>query len=180
MESETLDETRPELRRDSPSSFESFFRAQFPVVVRIAWSVVGDEGTAEDVAQEVFVAAERRFATFRGPSHAAAWTRVAAVHTALNALRGRRRLEDRQRRAGAVGDTPGPEEQVLAQMSRQNVRNALGRLPRRSAAVLVLRYSGLSYAEVAGALGVGTGQVGTMLRRAEVAFRKEVERGTHS
>jgi RNA polymerase sigma-70 factor (ECF subfamily) len=42
--------------------------------------------------------------------------------------------------------------------------------------VLVLRYSGLSYAEVGQALGVGTGQVGTLLRRAEAALKKEFER----
>jgi RNA polymerase sigma-70 factor (ECF subfamily) len=42
--------------------------------------------------------------------------------------------------------------------------------------VLALRYSGLSYAEVAVALKVNTGQVGTLLRRAELALKKEVER----
>jgi RNA polymerase sigma-70 factor (ECF subfamily) len=46
--------------------------------------------------------------------------------------------------------------------------------------VLVLRHSGLSYAEVADAMGVGIGQVGTMLRRAEAALRKEIERATRS
>ena len=50
--------------------------------------------------------------------------------------------------------------------------------PARSAAVLALRYSGLSYAEVAAALGVGVGQVGTMLRRAEAALRKEITNAT--
>jgi len=42
--------------------------------------------------------------------------------------------------------------------------------------VLVLRSSGLSYAEVAEAIGVNTGQIGTLLRRAENALRKEVNR----
>jgi RNA polymerase sigma-70 factor (ECF subfamily) len=42
----------------------------------------------------------------------------------------------------------------------------------------VLRYSGLSYGEVSEAMGIGIGQVGTMLRRAEAALRKEIERAT--
>jgi RNA polymerase sigma-70 factor (ECF subfamily) len=46
--------------------------------------------------------------------------------------------------------------------------------------VLVLRHSGLSYAEVAEAMDVSAGQVGTMLRRAEAALRKEVEHATRS
>ena len=58
------------------------------------------------------------------------------------------------------------------------MRAALGRLAPKPAAVLVLRASGLSYAEVAQALGIGIGQIGTLLRRAETALRKEVTRGT--
>jgi DNA-directed RNA polymerase specialized sigma24 family protein len=65
-------------------------------------------------------------------------------------------------------------------VSREEVRGALGRLPRRSATVLVLRHSGLSYAEVADAMRVGIGQVGTMLRRAEGSLRKEIERAARS
>ena len=57
---------------------------------------------------------------------------------------------------------------------------ALSRLPRHSATVLVLRHSGLSYTEVADAMGVKVGQVGTMLRRAEAALRKELDRATRS
>jgi DNA-directed RNA polymerase specialized sigma24 family protein len=41
------------------------------------------------------------------------------------------------------------------------VRAALARLAPKPASVLVLRASGLSYAEVAEALGIGTGQIGT-------------------
>jgi DNA-directed RNA polymerase specialized sigma24 family protein len=52
-------------------------------------------------------------------------------------------------------------------------------LPERQAAALVLRYSGLSYAEVATALGMPADQVGTALRRAEAAMRKEMTHDPH-
>ena len=68
----------------------------------------------------------------------------------------------------------GPEETALDAESPAEVRRALARLPRRAAAVLVLRHSGLSYAEVAEAMNVKVGHVGTMLRRAESALRKEL------
>jgi RNA polymerase sigma factor (sigma-70 family) len=61
---------------------------------------------------------------------------------------------------------------------RRLLQAALARLPERAAAVLALRYSGLSYVEVGAALGVSAGQVGTRLRRAEHALRKEVNRAT--
>jgi RNA polymerase sigma-70 factor (ECF subfamily) len=74
--------------------------------------------------------------------------------------------------------TLDPQKQVEIGEDRRRVRAALGRLAPKPATALVLRASGLSYAEVASALGVGVGQVGTLLRRAETALRKEVTRGT--
>jgi RNA polymerase sigma-70 factor (ECF subfamily) len=74
-----------------------------------------------------------------------------------------------------VAPPAGPEETVLDAEARIEVRRALSRLPRRAAAVLVLRHNGLSYAEVAEAMNVKVGHVGTMLRRAESALRKELQ-----
>lgn len=168
---------------DPRSPFESFFRSNYDCVVRIAGNVVGDRHAAEDVAQDVFIAAQRRFPAPGGYDHAAAWVRIAAVHAGLNALRGSRRRERRHLRAlgGETGlAAAGPEELALERASRAEVREALGRLPRRSAVVLVLRHSGLSYAEVAQAMGVGVGNVGTMLRRAEAALRREIEHETRT
>jgi RNA polymerase sigma-70 factor (ECF subfamily) len=170
----------PTPERGSTVAFESFFRAHYSGVVRIAQSVVGDSHMAQDVAQEVFIAVQQRFPDPAGSTHAAAWVRVAAAHGGLNAVRGRQRRDGRQLRAGIAVGQAGPEELALERVARQEVRDALGRLPRRAATVLVLRHSGLSYAEVADAMGVGIGQVGTMLRRAEAALRKEIERATHS
>lgn len=154
--------------------FEQFFREQYQVVVRIAFAVVGDTCVAQDVAQDVFVSALSRFPDPAASSHAAAWVRVAAAHTALNAIRGERRRQRRQLLSGAEPPPADPEEKVLEREARAEVRRALTRLPRRAATVLVLRHNGLSYAEVAEAMNVKVGQVGTMLRRAESALRKEL------
>ena len=71
-----------------------------------------------------------------------------------------------------------PEHVLEASEDRRQVRQALARLAPKPATVLVLRASGLSYTEVAQSLGVGVGQIGTLLRRAEAALRKEVTRGS--
>jgi RNA polymerase sigma factor (sigma-70 family) len=165
---------RPSLPQAADESFEQFFREHYPVIVRIAFAVVGDEYVAQDVAQDVFVAALSRFPEPTRTEHAAAWVRVAAAHTALNAIRGERRRQRRQQLSGAEPTMAGPEEKVLERESRAEVRRALSRLPQRAATVLVLRHNGLSYAEVAEAMNVKVGQVGTMLRRAESALRKEL------
>ena len=129
---------------------------------------------AQDVAQDVFITALRRFPDPGESEHAAAWVRAAAAHAGLNAIRGERRRDRRQQLSGVEVAPAGPEEAALDRESAAEVRRALARLPRRSAAVLVLRHSGLSYAEVAEAMNVKVGHVGTMLRRAESALRKEL------
>lgn len=160
------------------SAFESFFRSNFAAVVRVAHGVVGDLHAAQDIAQDVFIAAERRFEPSQLPTHAAGWVRVAAVHRALNDLRGERRRLLRHLKLGREVSPSEPEELVLEKLRHDGVQAALARLPRRSATVLVLRHSGLSYREVAEAMDVPIAHVGTMLRRAEVALRKEVERAS--
>lgn len=167
--------TEPPEQTADDAAFEALFRAQYPAVVRLAHGVVGDGQAAQDVAQEVFLAAYRRFPG--GAEQAVGWVRIAAVHTALNHLRGERRRGRRE--SGAPGDSlPSAEDVVVGREERAEVRRALGRLPARAATVAVLRHSGLSYIEIADVLGVRVGQVGTLLKRAESALRKEMERAT--
>ena len=162
--------------RARPDAFEALFRSEYPRVVAVANRVLDDLAEAEDVAQEVFWDLHRRHP--EGLPLAGRWLHSAAVHTALNRLRSRRRRErredlaERDRGASELGD---PERLHLREAERRQVRAALGRLPERKAAVLALRYSGLSYAEVGAALGVGSGQVGTLLRRAEAELAKRLE-----
>ena len=164
-------------------SFDSLFAQEYPRLVAIAYRMLGDRHAAEDVAQEVFLDFHRKHSA--DAEYAARWLHAAAAHAALNLLRGNRRRMRREAAhvAGweddrAVAAANHPELALEELERRREVRAALSRLPRRSGAVLVLRYSGLSYAEVAAALGVKVGAIGTMLRRAEAAFRKEVLRGS--
>ncbi|MBV9004600.1 MAG: sigma-70 family RNA polymerase sigma factor [Solirubrobacterales bacterium] len=164
--------------RSGLAGFEAFFRDHYRVVVRLAQTVVGDLQAAQDVAQEVFLAAYRRFPG--DYEQAAGWVRVAAVHTALNVLRSERRRDKRELQVQAVSSLPSAEDTVIEREARAELRRVLRRLPRRSAAVLVMRHCGMSYVEIAEALGVRVGNVGTLLRRAESALRKEMDRETHS
>jgi RNA polymerase sigma-70 factor (ECF subfamily) len=154
------------------TDLEQVFRATYPRVVAVAARVLGARDEAEDVAQEVFLAFGRSPVP---AAQAAGWLSVAAAHTALNHLRtGRRRtareeaVHDRSMVAEDAADT------VVTLDERRRVRAALARLPRNQAVALVLRHSGVSYAEVAAALDLSPGSVGTIVRRAESALRKEL------
>lgn len=164
--------------RPRDDAFEALFTREYARVAGIANRVLGDPHEAEDVAQEVFVDFHRLHSA---TAHfAPAWLYRAAVHKALNRVRGRKRRERRElaQAADETANTVDPQRELENSEDRRMVRQALGRLAPKPAAVLVLRASGLSYAEVAQALGVGTGQIGTLLRRAEAALRKEVTSGT--
>jgi RNA polymerase sigma factor (sigma-70 family) len=156
---------------------ERVFRAEYGRVVGLARRVLGDEHAAEDVAQEVFLGFAR--AQVDEPA-VRGWLSVAAVHTALNVARTSRRRTGREVRAEADPALGRPEaagdaadDAVLA-LERAGVRRALAALPRAQAVALVLRHSGVSYADIADALGIAPSGVGTTVRRAEAALRKEL------
>jgi RNA polymerase sigma factor (sigma-70 family) len=160
------------------ADLEQVFRAAYPRVVAVAARVLGSRHEAEDVAQEVFLAFGRSSVP---AGEAAGWLSVAAAHTALNHLRSGRRRAAREEAAGTRGVLPEavrPDvaDDVVTRDERRRVREALARLPRRQAVALVLRHSGLSYAEVAAALDLSPGSVGTTVRRAETALREELTR----
>jgi RNA polymerase sigma-70 factor (ECF subfamily) len=157
------------------ADLDEIFRRHYQQVVGVAARVLGSPDQAEDVAQEVFLAFSRSSVP---PGEARGWLVVAAAHTALNLLRsGRRRMSREETAAAAeavvVSDVA---EAVVTLEERSRVRAALARLPRKQAMALVLRHSGLSYADVAAALDMSSGSVGTTVRRAESALRKELNR----
>jgi RNA polymerase sigma-70 factor (ECF subfamily) len=154
---------------------EQVFRSAYPRVVAVAARVLGSRAEAEDVAQEVFLSFGRSSVP---AGEATGWLSVAAAHTALNHLRSGRRRTAREEavRSGAEVVAPDVADTVLALDDRRRVRAALARLPHRQAVALVLRHSGLSYAEVAAALDLSPASVGTTVRRAETALREELTR----
>jgi len=173
-------ETSEPLPVTTAQAFERLFMTEYRRVVAIAARVLGRIDAAEDVAQEVFAAFARRHdptAPFASP-----WLHTAAAHAALNVIRGERRRRNREvndaRLREPLGSAPSlalePERCALEAERRRDVRSVLGRLPRRHARLLALRYGGLSYVEIAAALGIKPSSVGTMLARAELAFEREL------
>lgn len=159
-------------------SFERFFLTHYERVVLIAYRVLGDRQAAEDVAQEVFL-------SFHGRVDPSAdwtpgWLWAASAHRALNMVRGSRRRRDRELRVASAPYATGPEDDALAAEQRAVVRACLAHLPQREAEILAMRASGLSYADIASAVGVQPGSVGTLIARAQKSFRKELSRAQAS
>ncbi len=161
------------------TDLDEVFRGTYRLVVGVAARVLGSRDQAEDVAQDVFLSFGRSSVP---AAQARGWLCVAAAHTALNLLRSGRRRVSREERVAAVNDEVVADvaEAVVTLEERVHMRAALARLPRKQAVAVVLRHSGLSYADVAAALDMAPGSVGTTVRRAESALRKELNRHASS
>ncbi|MBO3749832.1 RNA polymerase sigma factor [Streptosporangiaceae bacterium NEAU-GS5] len=132
---------------------------------------------AEDIVAETFLTAYRKRASY-DPSRAA--VRAWLYGIATNLIGKHRRLEARTLQA--LGrcrpdtDTPGHEDTVAVRVSAQSLRPelaaALAELDRRDRDVLLLvALAGLSHDEIAAALGIPYGTVGSRLNRARKKLR---------
>ena len=144
--------------------------------------MVGDP--ADDLAQEVFLRLYDRPPRNR-ETDLGAWLYRVATRIGYNALRSSRRRKKYQEQwqsstseTGWASEVPDPQETAERRQTQQAVRQMLARLSERQAAILALRYSDLSYREIAEVLQVRAGSVGTLLARAEAAFAREYERAT--
>ena len=72
--------------------FREIVEAHQSRVFSIAYRVLGDRGTAEEVAQDVFLELYRAFDGIASDEHLIAWLRRVAVHRATDALRRRPRI----------------------------------------------------------------------------------------
>lgn len=91
----------------------------------------------------------------------------------LDELRHRARRSRYEALARLIRPSRTPEEISAAGQEQDAVRQVLGGINRRHAELLLLRNRGFSYEEVAAALKLNPASVGTLLSRAQSAFRKE-------
>jgi RNA polymerase sigma-70 factor (ECF subfamily) len=157
--------------REASFDFEAFFHAHYVRASRAVARVTGDHARAEDLAAEAF------WKLWRTPQahgdSAAGWLYRTAVRLALNELRGRQRRGRYESLSDFGAAVSTPEEVHAAAEERGQVRQVLAELDARDAELLLLRASGLSYNELANTLEINPASVGTLLARAQRAFRKE-------
>ena len=140
-------------------AFAALVRRHEAMVYRVCSRVLGNREDAEDAAQEAFLRAYRKLGTFRGESAFATWLLRLAVNVSLNERARRRRRPWSRARVDPVGGiATGPEAEVLHAEAAAQLHRALQALrPDHRAAVILRDLEGLTYGEVAAALGVPEG-----------------------
>ena len=151
--------------------FEAFFYAQYDRTARAIARVIRDPARAEELAVEAL------WKLWRHPrvhgEKAAGWLYRVAVRSALNELRRQARSDRYETLAGAPAPAATPEQVHAAAQEQRQVRVVLAVMDRRKAELLLLRSNGLSYDELASSMNVNPKSVGSLLSRAQQAFRKE-------
>ncbi len=144
---------------------ERLFRTYHPMLVRYLTRRLGDRDWAEEVAQETFVRALRQ----DGLLNERAWLFTVANNLvrddARRDARRRARLELLREEMRDEVVEPEPLSLELAQDAAL-ARKAVNALAERDRLALLMREEGLSYDEIAQALQLSVGSIGTTLARA--------------
>lgn len=146
------------------AEFRDFVRARWLPLVRTAILLTGDQGRAEDLAQQALVTVHRKWRQI-DPGARPAYARAVLVNESASWFRRRRHVEVPLDAAGSGAWVSTPDATARVD-TRDEIVRALRTLPPRMRAVIVLRYfTGLSEAETAADLGISVGSVKSQTSR---------------
>lgn len=171
--------TLERIRGGSPEAFEVLYDRYSALAFAVAMRVLSDPVAAEDTVQEAFLSIWRRAATYT-PDRGGVRTWVCTIvrNRAIDRLRGD---GGRARHELALADSPAEPSlpdtwtEVAAELGRQQVRQALDRLPVEQRQTIELAYwCGLSQREIGEAMRVPLGTVKGRARLALAKLREEL------
>jgi RNA polymerase sigma factor (sigma-70 family) len=158
------------------SRFEKLYLEHYGRVVGVLFRLTSSPSEAEELSNEVFWKLYRQRLLPNPDGNVGGWLYRTATNLGIDALRKSARRREHESEAARIAlqsrGPSGPLEGVLRDERRRRVRQVLARLKPVQAQALILRASGFSYHEVAETLGVKRVSVGTLILRAEQAFRK--------
>ena len=163
-------DAEPPVVWDADTAVEQLYAAHYRQLVRLSVLLVRDQGTAEEVVQDSFVAMHGRWQTLREPQKALAYLRQTVVNRSRSVLR--HRTVEARHAEQPPPDQPGADRATLASERRRIVLDALHQLPDRQREVLALRYYlDLDEAAIAEHLGISRGAVKSHASRGAAALR---------
>ena len=165
------------VQRGDANAFEYLVAAYEKNVYNLALRMTGNPEDAEDMAQEAFLKAYSSLDSFRGDSKFSVWLYRIVSNVCLDFLRKQKKrqsfslsMEDDDGEEGEL-ELPDlrrlPEDELEKKLTRDAVQRGLAQLPEDARQILLLReIQGLSYEEIASALGIDLGTVKSRIFRA--------------
>jgi len=175
------EELMPLLERGDPRAFELLYDRHGGVAFSLAYRMVGNRGTAEDITQEAFLSiwrSRQRYQRQRGSVRT--WILGIVHHRTIDALR--RNLVHDRRRTSADGLEEREQARELTDVEvvrrdeARTVRSALEALPNEQSRVIELAYfGGFTHTEIAGMLEMPVGTVKGRMRLGLDKMRRALE-----
>lgn len=178
------------VRDDDAEAFEELVARYQARLIGILDHLVGDRQQAEDLAQEVFLRVFRSRKAYVPTAKFSTWLFTIANHVAMNARRNRARRREVFLETPSDGDRPAMSAAEAVQVSsgqiparqmdkaemRDAVRLAVGNLnERQRLAVLLNKFEGMSYADIATVMEMSVKAIKSLLMRARVNLREVLE-----
>jgi RNA polymerase sigma-70 factor, ECF subfamily len=155
-------------------AFERIYRAHVARIHSLARRMVGGEGDADELTQDIFVRAWERLGSYRGEAAFGTWLHRLAVNVVLNWRRG---AAGERQRIDLAADTELVEGRKGMAAERLDLEQAIERLPRGARQVFVLHdVEGFKHEEIAAMVGVTPGTSKAQLHRARMLLRGWLER----
>jgi RNA polymerase sigma factor (sigma-70 family) len=173
------------VRRGDDRAFEELFSRYRRRIGSYVLGMVGDHGRAEDVTQEVFIAALRRIRDSERPIAFKPWIYEIARNACIDEFRRSRRTREvpldgddalENAAPGRLPSVPRPHEAVENRQQIDDLRGAFRGLSDSHHKVLVMReLEGRSYAQIGEELGMSRQMVESTLFRARRKLSEEYE-----
>jgi RNA polymerase sigma factor (sigma-70 family) len=163
----------------TPPSWEDVVREHSGRVYRLAYRLTGNSHDAEDLTQEVFVRVFRSLPTYT-PGTFEGWLHRITTNLFLDITRRRQRIRfeglGEDAAARLRGAEPTPSQAFDDRHLDHDIAAALADLPPEyRAAVVLCDIEGLTYEEIAAALGVKLGTVRSRIHRGRAQLRAALE-----
>ena len=158
-----------------PEPFEQFYEREYHGLVSLGYALTGSWPTAEDLAQEAFMAAHQAWQRIGWYEQPGAWVRRVAANRAVS-LR-RRQLAEARSLLRLAGRLLGTAESTQTQEAEQaaDFWRAVRALPRRQAQVVALFYlEGRPTAASAGVLGCSDATVRAHLHKGRLTLARRL------
>jgi RNA polymerase sigma-70 factor (ECF subfamily) len=157
----------------SPEDFRRLYETVFPVLFKVASHITRDDESAEDLCQGAFIKLYEKNMSFPSMDEAKYWLIRVVKNAALNYVKHRSREQKAFQKAFHEDTAQGRdrpisgEEELIKQESRQEVQEALAKLPKNLRMVLILKeYGELNYKDIGRSLGISEGNVKVRVFRA--------------
>jgi RNA polymerase sigma factor (sigma-70 family) len=166
---------RPAGSEEAGRRAAELFQRHRRMVEGLCRGLLRDRVEAEDAAQQTFLSAYRALLGGSEPREPAAWLAAIARNECLARIRARMR-EPFATETEATSTARDPLAQALHRADLDAVWRAVSELPRQQRRALLLReFGGLSYDELALALGVSAPAVESLLFRARTRLRGQLD-----